>query len=126
MIEARECGRGTAAAILLHYLCPKSNPHGFGIDEITAGRCFSVMQNGHAIGAYVLQGHGPEVWIQAAAGSANLDLCDLFDELTRKHGAGFRSIAFKTYRRGLVKKAQERGYVVVSTDDGYTMRKFLT
>ncbi len=94
--------------------------------ELMQGLCYLVYaDNSQVIGAYVLQGQGTEVWIQAAAGSASIDLCDLFDDLIAKHGAGFETVAFRTYRKGLVKRALQYGYAIASDADGYTMRKNL-
>lgn len=105
-------------------LAGKPNPVGsLTMAELLDGKCFAVRDGGRIIGAYVLRGQGGEVWIQAAAGRAGVDLCDLFDDLIAKHGAGFQSIGFKTYRRGLVRKAQARGYRITSQQDGYTMKK---
>lgn len=117
----------TPAEIVDHLatiLAGKPNPVGsLTMAELMDGQCFAVRDGGRIIGAYVLRGQGSEVWIQAAAGRAGVDLCDLFDDLFAKHGAGFASIGFKTYRRGLVRKAQARGYQITSRQDGYTMKK---
>lgn len=105
----------------------KANPLAtLTMDELRDGMPFAVLNDGgQMVGAYVLRGQGGEVWIQAAAGTAEIDLCDVFDDLIAKHGAGFETVAFRTYRRGLVKKSQDRGYQVAGYSDGYTMRKKL-
>jgi hypothetical protein len=128
-MHAAPCSPIEAARLLAPVLDCKANPFGaMTMDELLTGQRFLVTdESGEPVGAYVLRGQGAEVWIQAAAGSASVDLCDLFDELVIKHGAGFKSIAFRTYRPGLVKKAQQRGYATVNrTDDGaFIMRKKL-
>lgn len=127
-MRAEECSQEQAAQLLRPVLGSKPNPIGsLDMGALVDGRCYWVKNDaGELIGAYVLRGHDREIWIQAAAGCAHVDLCDLFDELIPKHGPGFASIGFKTYRRGLVKKARQRGYVVEHEENGcYTMRKFL-
>jgi len=116
-----------AAKPILHKVFrKKANPHGLSsLDELLRGsRCFHVLDDdSQVIAAYALQGRGSEIWVQAAAGSADLDLCDLLDDLIPRHGAAFRSLGFHTYRRGLRKKAEDRGYALIDETDGYTMRK---
>lgn len=126
-MQARRCTPEQAATILRRVTGAKPNPGGkVDIAELTDGACFAVFdRRDKVIGGYCLQGHGSEVWVQAAAGSADIDLCDLFDDLIAKHGAGFQSIAFRTYRRGLVRKALKRGYSIVAEGDGFILRKYL-
>ena len=125
-MRAVECSPQLAASFLASVLS-KANPGGaMDMATLLRGRCFAVLdEQENAVGAYVLRGQGAEVWVQAAAGRADIDLCDLFDELIAKHGAGFASIGFRTYRRGLARKAVKRGYELVGVEDGYILRKNL-
>lgn len=122
-----ECTAEEAAPHLGAVFSRKANPHQLeDMATLLQGcRCFLVHDGRNIAATYALKGQGGEVWIQAAAGSARLDLCDLLDDLAQQHGAGFQSIGFRTYRRGLVKKARDRGYHVADDTDGYTMRKEL-
>ncbi len=123
---ASPCSPSEVIDHLATILDGKANPVGdTSIDELLTGVCFAVRDGARIVGAYVLRGIGDEVWIQAAAGRAEVDLCDLFDNLIAKHGKGFRSIGFRTFRRGLVRKAMARGYRITSQENGYTMRKAL-
>jgi hypothetical protein len=128
-MRAAECHHSIASAILAPVLDNKANPHGnLAMPDLLSGRAFQVVDEGGAlVGAYVLRGQGTEVWVQAAAGRASADLSDEFDALIARHAAGFETVAFRTYRRGLVRKAIARGYHVARrTDDGgYILRKKL-
>ena len=120
------CEPGEVVETLLPVLGRKANPGGRPLSEALDGQCFKVLDGaGKIVAAYVLRGQGGEVWIQAAAGRADIDLSDVIDDLIAKHGAGFESIAFRTDRVGCVKKALRRGYRIVSTENGFTMRKKL-
>lgn len=123
-MKIRPCSKAAAAVLLQPALAGRANPLGIGADEATDGHCFA-MFDGNAIGAIVLQNRGRELWIQAAAGRAAVDLCDVIDGITTNCG-DFDTVAFMTHRRGLAKKAIDRGYEVAGIDNGrYTMRKFL-
>ncbi|MES2163355.1 MAG: hypothetical protein V4476_19550 [Pseudomonadota bacterium] len=128
-MRAEPCSANLAASFLVTVLQDKANPRQeMMMVDLLKGRCFVVLDDGdNAIGAYVLNGQGAEVWVQAAAGRPDVgfDLCDLLDDLIARHGAGFESIGFRTYRGGLVRKALRRGYEVVSREDGHIMRKKL-
>lgn len=127
-MRALECSPDDVMGILGRVFRPKANPHGVtDLPGLLQGcRCYRVFDDdGSAIAAYALKGQGSEIWVQAAAGSAAIDLCDVFDDLIPRHGPGFQSIGFRTYRRGLCKKAGDRGYRVIDETDGYTMRKTL-
>lgn len=125
-MRAEPCTQQLAESFL-GVVLRKANPRGaLDMGTLLRGRCFVVLDNAdNAIGAYVLRGEGAEVWVQAAAGRADIDLCDLFDELIAKHGAGFASIGFRTDRRGLARKAIKRGYELVCETEGYILRKTL-
>jgi hypothetical protein len=122
-MNAAPCSPQFAARHLLPVL-RKANPAGtLAMCLLLDGQPFAVRDDAGVVGVYVLKGQDDQVWIQAAAGRAGVDLCDLFDDLIQRHGAGFASIGFKTYRRGLVRKAQARGYQITGRADGYTMTK---
>lgn len=126
-MRAAPCTPAEAARFLAPALGAKANPGGAAdMAELLRGSCFLVRDEaGRGVGAYVLRGQGGEVWVQAAAGRAGTDLAEVFDGMIEQHGAGFESIAFRTYRRGLVEKAKRRGYMVVDQSDGYILRKKL-
>lgn len=79
----------------------------------TAGGC----------GVFVLERQGDAVSILGASGKAAEDLTsiglELIEDCTRQAGA--RRVKFQTARRGLVRKAERRGYQVV----GWIMKKDL-
>ena len=126
-MRARRCAHAEAEEFLGPVMGPKPNPYGaLTMRELLDGVPYLVSDDdGRPVGAYVLRGQGSEVWVQAAAGRADIDLSYLFDDLIEQHGAGFKSIAFSTHRRGLVKKALNRGFEIVESSNGYTMRKKL-
>lgn len=126
-MRANPCTSAEAARFLGPALGVKANPGGMvDMEEVLRGVCFLARDDaGTPVGAYVLRGQGSEVWVQAAAGWAQYDMCDVLDDLFERHAEGFESIAFRTYRRGLVEKAKRRGYTVASESDGYILRKSL-
>lgn len=74
--------------------------------------------------AYVLQVQGREVFVLAAAGAAEFDLTAFALAVIEAQAAGFDTVAFQTKRRGLMKKAQARGYAKAGrVHDGIIMRK---
>lgn len=124
-MRAEGCKPEQVANILRLVLGRKPNPKNeLTIDELLTGNCFQVLDGEKQVGAYVLQVNGNEVWIQAAAGKSKY-LSFIFDDLIDKHAAGFKSVAFRTYRAGLVKNAIKCGYEIAEQKDGFTMRKFL-
>jgi len=126
VITAKRCAPAEIKNIIAGVLKQQANPFGnLSLDELLNGACFTVEDEQGQIGAYVLIGQGSECWVQAAAGSSRMNLCDLFNELIDKHASGFKTVAFKTYRRGLVKNAIAHGYQIAEHADGYTMRKYL-
>jgi hypothetical protein len=82
---------------------------------------FILEQGGKPILGYTLEIDGGELFITSASGRAAVDLVDIGLEIVEAQAAGMDSVGFKTKRRGLVKKAQSKGYKVV----GYIMRKSL-
>lgn len=123
-MRSQECSKERARLLIAPVLQAKSNPENLTIDDLIQGRCFQVTDDsGQEIGGYVLRGIDSEIWIQAGAGRAGVDLCDLYEDLILRHGAGFKTIAFKTHRRGLVKKALQRGYKVENLQMGFILRK---
>ena len=90
------------------------------MDELLArGKCYSLGIDGRQVGAYLLEVAGKEVFILAAAGHAEIDLCAALDQVVSFQAAGFDSVAFRTVRPGLMKKAAALGY----TRHGNVMRK---
>lgn len=86
------------------------------------GQCVKVMDAGGAIvAAYIIQAQGPELWVLAAAGRAEFDLCPVLAGLLQQQGREFDAIVFGTERPGLVKKAKREGFEVAR----YIMRKTL-
>lgn len=72
--------------------------------------------------ARIHRGDGPSVlWIDGAAGTSKAGLVDtglaLFEEMARQSGCA--AVAFETVRAGLVKLAQQRGYLVA----GFILKK---
>lgn len=112
MIVVRTCAAAEVKDILQPAISPKTDPHGLhSLDDIlSTGACHQVLNDGVMIAAYVLEGFGSELWITAAAGSADFDLTDVIDIAADKQGKQFDRIAFTTVRRGLIKKALAKGY----------------
>jgi hypothetical protein len=123
---AAPCSPQFAARHLLPVLAKANQSRTLTMGLLLDGQSYAVRDAaGAVLGVYVLKGQGDQVWIQAAAGRAGLDLCDLFDDLIQRHGAGFASIGFQTTRRGLVRKARARGYQITGGlfTGVYTMTK---
>lgn len=103
---------------------PKTDPDGrHSVDALIAtGQCWKIVEEGAITGALVTEAYGDELWISVAVGRAQADLVELMADHLREHAAGrFRTIAFQTARRGLVKKAERHGYRVAA----YIVRKAL-
>ncbi len=120
MIEISPCDASEVRHLLAAAEAPRCNPGGvYSIDTICAeGQCFRMVENGQLVGAYVLQGFGPELWITAAAGAATEDLTVVLDRAATYQGGSFYALMFNTARPGLVKKTLALGYTC-------TMRKNL-
>lgn len=90
------------------------------------GDCFVLEQDGVPVLAWSLKVDGDELFIQAAAGRAGFDLTEFGLALVERQAVGFRSIAFRTRRRGLMKKAIDNGfYPAWRKGDVVLMRKDL-
>lgn len=86
------------------------------------GHCYLLGIDGQTVGAYLLELKGEEVFILAAAGRADIDLTAALDQVVTFQAEGrFWSIAFRTVRPGLMKKAAALGY----TRHGNVMRKWI-
>ncbi|AOJ83791.1 hypothetical protein WS86_24500 [Burkholderia savannae] len=90
------------------------------------GQCYVLERDGVPFLAWSLRAEGSEAFIQVAAGRAGFDLTEFGLALVERQAEGFRSIAFRTRRRGLVKKAMEHGFYPASRcGDVVLMRKEL-
>jgi hypothetical protein len=90
------------------------------------GTCFAIIADGQTVGAYVLEAHGAELWVSAAAGRAGFDLTQALAALLDEQAAGwYDSIGFQTRRRGLMMKAARLGYQPERPGMPMTMRKKL-
>lgn len=101
---------------------PVPDPSGRSTPETlaAAGQAFELsVSNGSAV--FVVNKNGGQLWIQAAAGAAADNLTeiglDLIEEMARQ--ADCTQVAFQTMRRGLVKKANQRGYEIA----GWILKK---
>ncbi|WP_419683795.1 hypothetical protein ACN22W_09535 [Burkholderia theae] len=95
-------------------------------DCAAKGDCFVLEQEGVPVLAWSLKVDGGELFIQAAAGRAGFDLTEFGLALVERQAEGFRSIAFRTRRRGLIKKAIDSGfYPAWRRGDVVLMRKDL-
>ncbi|WP_186181839.1 hypothetical protein [Burkholderia gladioli] len=91
-----------------------------------AGRTFVVSQDGRDVLAYCLQRQGDEVYVLAAAGTADFDLTALGLVLIEAQARGAASVAFQTCRPGLIRKASRHGYKIEGrVANGVIMRKVL-
>lgn len=79
-------------------------------DLLPHGECFKVQHNQKIVGAYLLKTDGSELFILAAAGRAQFDLTAVISAIVCKQAAQFETVAFRTVRPGLVKKAVALGY----------------
>ena len=70
---------------------------------------------------YSLEVGKTELFITQAAGKANFDIVEIGLKIIELQATHFKSVAFKTIRRGLIKKAIKRGY----KQDGKILRKWL-
>ena len=82
---------------------------------------FIVYQDKKALFGYSLDIGKTEIFITQAAGKADFDIVEIGLKIIEKQAASFKSVAFQTIRRGLVKKAEKFGY----KQDGKILRKWL-
>lgn len=112
----------TAAAVLsLLELAAGDDVQGLGVSNVVSGCqffCLNGLQGAEF--AYALRVAGSELWIQAAGGSAAVDLTRFGLAAIESQAKGrFKTVGFQTRRRGLVAKAIKAGYEI----DGYILRK---
>lgn len=94
---------------------------------VAHGRAFVIEENGRPVCAYLLERHGRECFITAAAGSAGVCLTDLLADVIEAQATGMASIAFQTRRPGLMRKARALGYRMAGrVENGVIMRKELS
>lgn len=99
----------------------QTNPAETLEDLAARGEAFKVMLDGELVGAYLLEVHGPEVWILLAGGRAPVDLAHYGFAMLEQQAREFDSIGFQTRRPGLIKKAKRAGFEVAAV----VMRKRL-
>lgn len=96
-------------------------------DVVRAGLAYRVVgAAGDHLAALVLQPFGAALWITAAAGRAGMPLCPLIDQFATEAArvGGYRAVAFRTERRGLVARARALGYEVERQNEHtYIMKK---
>ena len=91
-------------------------------EDILKNCChFIVYENGKPCFGYSLEFGKTEVFITQAAGKADFDIVQHGLQIIEAQAKCFKSVAFQTIRRGLVKKAKKYGY----TQDGKILRKWL-
>lgn len=92
------------------------------IAERIAGRsrAFIFHDGAGAMCGYTVQVQGRELMITSAAGSAHFDLVQAGLEIIELQAAGLDSVAFRTIRPGLIRKARRYGY---EPADNNIMRK---
>lgn len=112
MITVRQTTPGRVADILSGAVSPKTDPGGAHnlADLLATGTAYEILEGGDIVGAFLVQPFGAELWITAAAGRADLDLCQAMAKATEHYGREFDSIVFTTVRPGLIKKAIALGY----------------
>lgn len=129
MIVAVPLDRAAAACMLGSAKSAKTDRAGrFDLSSlIRSGSPFKVEAGqGGDVAAYVLQAYGDVLWVTAAAGRASFDLVQVLDELVtvQARAAGFSAVAFRTERRGLVRKAKRQGFEITRREgEQYFLRK---
>lgn len=97
---------------------------------VSRGAAYQVRgEHGKTIAAYLVQAEQGALWITAATGRASVDLVSVIDAAaaSQARACGLSSLAFRTERRGLVRKAQRIGYRITSQDGNqYFLRKSIT
>lgn len=83
------------------------------------GACFAATHASGAQAVYVLRVRNGQAWVDAAAGSGQVDLTALLLPVIELQAARLSSVAFQTARPGLVRKAQRAGYRVA----GWILKK---
>ena len=85
------------------------------------GQCFSCATD-TASGAYILDVEHGQAWVQAAMARGPFNFLDCMLEVVERQAQGMcHSVAFQTKRRGLVRRAEKKGYRVV----GWILKKEL-
>ncbi|MFZ6686409.1 hypothetical protein ACO0K0_01530 [Undibacterium sp. SXout11W] len=82
---------------------------------------FVVYEDEKPLFGYSLEVGRTEIFITQAAGKADFDIVDHGLQIIESQARGFKSVAFQTIRRGLVRKAKKYGYL----QDGKILRKWL-
>jgi len=97
---------------------------------VARGAAYQVRgDHGKTIAAYLLEASNGALWITAATGRASVCLVRVIDAAasSQARACGLSSLAFRTERRGLVRKAERIGYRVTRQDGKeYFMRKTIT
>jgi hypothetical protein len=75
------------------------------------------------VGGVVVREEGDTLWVVAAAGLANVkgDMTDAIDNFLNAAGRDFHQVGFRTRRRGLMRKAIDRGYAITGMDGDFTL-----
>jgi hypothetical protein len=91
---------------------------------VHGGQCFAFTTRDGGRCTYVLTVRGRQLCVKAAQGAGGRDLADLVMALAegQARDAGLSSVSFQTARRGLVRKAEKRGYAVT----GYILKKVIS
>ena len=91
-------------------------------ETIKNGQHFVLKLNDETVFGYSLVVVDDDVWIMQAAGKAKFDLTDIGLKIIELQSVGYRSVNFRTVRRGLWRKAKKYGY----EQQGTIFRKWLT
>jgi hypothetical protein len=93
------------------------------LDELLhAGECWIVEEGGHAVAGWVQQWQGRNLHVLLYGGAASVDLSNVLDACLAAQRPA--SASFNTRRRGLIRKAIEKGYAITREfERGVVMKK---
>lgn len=87
-------------------------------DMCQRGECFAI-DSAQGSAVYVVRVRNKTAWVDAIKGRGDMDITAAVDAVLSGQAQGLRSMGFQTARRGLVRKAQARGWRVT----GWIMQK---
>ncbi len=127
---AIQIGHDDACRLLAAAQSPRTDAAGrFSLPDLVGrGRAYQISGDGEPVAAYLVEVAGDALWITAAAGRAPDDLVAVLSRFAvhQAFDRGLSAVAFRTERRGLVRKARRIGYQITRQDGNeYFLRKTL-
>jgi hypothetical protein len=126
MLRCVTCARREVIGLMSASLKQKATgPDEFDLVRMTIDCTFAkiIDMDKQVVGGVVVREEGDTLWVVAAAGLANVkgDMTDAIDNFLNAAGRDFHQVGFRTRRRGLMRKAIDRGYAITGMDGDFTL-----